>query len=121
MREQKGILYRMTNNLQLQNDLERLLSIMPQKVVSNLTTDGLQDVIEIVLDIGRPAEIRHAGGKIDKLGNEMITEDDINFVTSHLQEFTHDNRSGIPGTLHRISAIRNRQGKIVGLTCRIGL
>lgn len=120
MREQKGILYRMTNNLQLQNDLERLLSIMPQKVVSNLTTDGLQDVIEIVLDIGRPAEIRHAGGKIDKLGVEMITEDDINFVTSHLQEFTHDNRSGIPGTLHRISAIRNRQGKIVGLTCRIG-
>ena len=110
----------MTNNLQLQNDLERLLSIMPQKVVSNLTTDGLQDVIEIVLDIGRPAEIRHAGGKIDKLGVEMITEDDINFVTSHLQEFTHDNRSGIPGTLHRISAIRNRQGKIVGLTCRIG-
>ena len=75
MREQKGILYRMTNNLQLQNDLERLLSIMPQKVVSNLTTDGLQDVIEIVLDIGRPAEIRHAGGKIDKLGVEMITED----------------------------------------------
>lgn len=120
MREQKGVLYRMTNNLQLQNDLERLLSIMPQKVVSNLTTDGLQDVIEIVLDIGRPAEIRHAGGKIDKLGVEMITEDDINFVTSHLQEFTHDNRSGIPGTLHRISAIRNRQGKIVGLTCRIG-
>ena len=120
MREQKGVLYRMTNNLQLQNDLERLLNIMPQKVVSNLTTDGLQDVIEIVLDIGRPAEIRHAGGKIDKLGVEMITEDDINFVTSHLQEFTHDNRSGIPGTLHRISAIRNRQGKIVGLTCRIG-
>ena len=120
MREQKGVLYRMTNNIQLQNDLERLLNIMPQKVVSNLTTDGLQDVIEIVLDIGRPAEIRHAGGKIDKLGVEMITEDDINFVTSHLQEFTHDNRSGIPGTLHRISAICNRQGKIVGLTCRIG-
>ena len=110
----------MTNNLQLQNDLERLLGIMPQKVVSNLTTDGLQDVIEIVLDIGRPAEIRHAGGKIDKLGSDTITEDDINFVISHLQEFTHDNRSGIPGTLHRISAIRNRQGKVVGLTCRIG-
>ena len=48
------------------------------------------------------------------------SKEDINFVTSHLQEFTHDNRSGIPGTLHRISAIRNRQGKVVGLTCRIG-
>ena len=110
----------MTNNLQLQNDLERLLSIMPQKVVSNLSTDRLDDVIEIVLDIGRPAEIRHSGGKIDKLGNELVDDDDICFVTSHLQEFTHDNRSGIPGTLHRISAIRNRQGKVVGLTCRIG-
>ena len=110
----------MTSNLQLQNDLERLMAIMPQKVVSNLTLDGLDDVIEIVLDIGRAPEIRHSGGKIDKLGCEFVNEDDINFVTSHLQEFTHDNRSGIPGTLHRISAIRNRQGKVVGLTCRIG-
>ena len=93
---------------------------MPQKVVKYLSKDELQDVIEIVLDIGRAAEIRHAGGKIDKLGNNLITEEDIDFVTSHLQEFTHDNRSGIPGTLHRISAIRNRQGKVVGLTCRIG-
>ena len=110
----------MTNNLQLQNDIERLLSIMPPKVASCLSAEGLNDVIEIVLDIGRQAEIRHADGKIDKLGVEFINDDDITFVTSHLQEFTHDNRSGIPGTLHRISAIRNRQGKVVGLTCRIG-
>ncbi len=110
----------MTENIQLQNDLEKLLVIMPQKVTSNLSVEELSDVIEIVLDIGRPPEIRHSGGKIDKLGSEGVTEDDINFVTSHLQEFTHDNRSGIPGTLHRISAIRNRQGKVVGLTCRIG-
>lgn len=110
----------MTDNIQLQNDLEKLMVIMPQKVTSNLSVDGLGDVIEIVLDIGRPPEIRHSGGKIDKLGTEGVTEEDINFVTSQLQEFTHDNRSGIPGTLHRISAIRNRQGKVVGLTCRIG-
>lgn len=110
----------MMNNLQLQNDLEKLMAIMPQKVVSNLTVDRLDDVIEIVLDIGRPPEIRHSGGTIEKIGGEFVSEDDINFVVSHLQEFTHDNRSGIPGTLHRISAIRNRQGKVVGLTCRIG-
>ena len=110
----------MTENIQFQNDLEKLMVIMPPKVTSNLSVEGLNDVIEIVLDIGRPPEIRHSGGKIDKLGVEGVTEDDINFVTSHLQEFTHDNRSGIPGTLHRISAIRNRQGKVVGLTCRIG-
>lgn len=110
----------MTNNIQLQNDLEKLMAIMPRKVTSNLGMDGLEDVIEIVLDIGRAPEIRHSGGKIDKLGTEYIDDEDILFVTSHLQEFTHDNRSGIPGTLHRISAIRNRQGKVVGLTCRIG-
>lgn len=110
----------MTENIKLQNDLEKLLEIMPQKVSTHLTTNDLSDVIEIVLDIGRPAEIRHSGGKIEKLGEDVINDYDIEFVTSHLQEFTHDNRSGIPGTLHRISAIRNRQGKVVGLTCRIG-
>lgn len=110
----------MTDNIQLQNDLEKLMVIMPHKVTSNLSVEGLGDVIEIVLDIGRPPEIRHAGGKIDKLGTDGVTDEDINFVISHIQEFTHDNRSGIAGTLHRISAIRNRQGKVVGLTCRIG-
>lgn len=108
------------SNLQFQNDLERLLAVMPRKVVENLSSDRLDDAIEIVLDIGRVPEVRHAGGKIEKLNCDFVNDEDISFVTSHLQEFTHDNRSGIPGTLHRISAIRNRQGKVVGLTCRIG-
>ena len=110
----------MTSNLQFQNDLEKLIEILPHKVASSMSLDTLCDVIEIVLDIGRIPEIRHAGGKIEKFNCDLVNEDDIKFVTSHLQEFTHDNRSGIPGTLHRISAIRNRQGKVVGLTCRIG-
>ena len=108
------------SSIEFQNDLERLLAIMPRKVTSNLTQKDLEDVIEIVLDIGREPEVRHSGGKIEKLGAEAVDENDIDFVTSHIQEFTHDNRSGIPGTLHRISAIRNRQGKVIGLTCRIG-
>lgn len=110
----------MTSNLQFQNDVEKLISIMPPKIASALEYEKLEDVIEIVLDIGRVPEIRHSGGKIEKISSELINDEDITFVTSHLQEFTHDNRSGIPGTLHRISAIRNRQGKVVGLTCRIG-
>ena len=116
----KALYIRMMNNLQFQNDLERLLAVMPQKVVSNLSYDKLDDVIEIVLDLGRTPEVRHAGGRIEKLNCDMVNDEDINFVISHIQEFTHDNRSGIPGTLHRISAIRNRQGKVIGLTCRIG-
>ncbi len=108
------------SNIEFQNDLERLLAIMPPKVKSNLTEDDLSDVIEIVLDVGRIPEVRHSGGRIEKLGCDLTQEEDIDFVTSKIQDFTHDNRSGIPGTLHRISAIRNRQGKIIGLTCRIG-
>ena len=108
------------SSIEFQNDLDRLIAIMPPKIISNLSSEGLNDVIEIVLDIGRMPEVRHAGGKIEKLQCEIVNEEDIQYITSNLQEFTHDNRSGIAGTLHRISAIRNRQGKIVGLTCRIG-
>lgn len=108
------------NNLQFQNDIERLLEVLPGKIRSQVSYSQMEDVIEIVLDIGRRPEIRHSDGKIDKLDTGEITHDDIDAVTSKLPEFTTDNRSGIPGTLHRISAIRNRQGKIVGLTCRVG-
>ena len=108
------------SNLQFQNDLDRLTEVLPEKVKKHINYEKMEDVIEIVLDIGRTPEIRHGGGKIEYLGDEFVTEDDINYITSRIQEFTSDNRSGIPGTLHRISAIRNRQGKIIGLTCRIG-
>ena len=108
------------SSLQFQNDLDRLMEVVPEKVKQHVSYEQMDDVIEIVLDIGRVPEIRHAGGKIEYLGSEMVTDDDIKYITERIQNFTSDNRSGIPGTLHRISAIRNRQGKIIGLTCRIG-
>ncbi len=108
------------SNLQFQNDLDRLVEIMPPRIKQHISYEEMEDVIEIVLDIGRPPEIRHANGKIEYLSSSDINYDDIEYITSRVQEFTSDNRSGIPGTLHRISAIRNRQGKVVGLTCRIG-
>ena len=107
-------------SLQFHNDLDKLLEILPLRVKDKITYEQMEDVIEIVLDIGRTPEIRHANGKIEYIGSDFVTNDDIDFITSHIQEFTSDNRSGIPGTLHRISAIRNRQGKVIGLTCRIG-
>ena len=107
-------------NIQFQNDLEKLMVILPEKVRKHITYDGMADVIEIVLDIGRIPEIRHSSGKIEYLDTSEVTDEDISYITQRVQEFTSDNRSGIPGTLHRISAIRNRQGKVVGLTCRIG-
>lgn len=108
------------NNLQFQNDIDCLLAVLPSKIKSEVTSSQMSDVIEIVLDIGRRPEIRHANGKIDKLNTEDITYQDLEETINQIPEFTTDNRSGLPGTLHRISAIRNRQGKIIGLTCRIG-
>lgn len=108
------------SNLQFQNDLDRLVEVLPARIKQYIACANMDDVIEIVVDIGRPPEIRHADGKIEYLGSENIVYEDIEYITSRVQEFTSDNRSGIPGTLHRISAIRNRQGKVVGLTCRIG-
>lgn len=108
------------NEVQFHSDLDRLIEILPEKVRKHITYEKMEDVIEIVLDIGRKPEIRHSGGEIDCLGVEPIVDEDIVYITQRIQEFTSDNRSGIPGTLHRISAIRNRQGKVIGLTCRIG-
>lgn len=108
------------SNLQFQNDLEKLTEILPDRIRQHISYVNMQDVIEIVLDIGRQPEIRHSNGKIEYIDVSNVDYDDISYITSRVQEFTSDNRSGIPGTLHRISAIRNRQGKIVGLTCRIG-
>lgn len=108
------------SDIQFHSDLDRLIEILPLKISKFLTLENMTDVIEIVLDIGRRPEIRHGEGKIECLNTEPITYEDIDHITSRIQEFTKDNRSGIPGTLHRISAIKNRQGRIVGLTCRIG-
>ena len=108
------------DKIQFHNDLKRLIEILPPKVVDALKPYNLDDAIELVLDLGRVGEVRHSDGKTNYLGDSYIVDEDIEYITSRIQPFTNDNRSGIPGTLHRISAIRNRQGKVVGLTCRIG-
>ena len=108
------------SNLQLQNDIEKLLAILPEKINKCVSAQMLDDAIEIVVDLGRVPEVRNSDGTIIYLDTDVVNEDDIKYITSRVQEFTSDNRSGIAGTLHRISAIRNRQGKVVGLTCRIG-
>lgn len=108
------------NEAQFHSDLDRLIEILPDKVKRHITYENMDDVIEIVLDIGRLPEARHSEGKIECFGIEPITDEDISYITQRVQDFTSDNRSGIPGTLHRVSAIRNRQGKVIGLTLRIG-
>ena len=108
------------SEIQFQNDIQLLINILPAKIKRHIQSGILDDAIEIVLDIGRIPEVRLGNGKILYLGSDNVVSDDLEFITEKIPEFTSDNRSGIAGTLHRISAIRNRQGKIIGLTMRIG-
>ncbi|MDD3237321.1 MAG: hypothetical protein PHV37_04410 [Candidatus Gastranaerophilales bacterium] len=108
------------DKVQFHNDLARLLEILPPKITACMKNTNQDDIIELVLDLGRVGEVRHADGKTEFLGHDYISEGDLEYITSKIPPFTHDNRSGLAGTLHRISAIKNRQGKVVGLTCRIG-
>ncbi len=108
------------SEVQYKSDLTKLIEILPPKIRRTIYDGLLDEAIEIVLDIGRLPEVRLGNGKIEYLGTDTVTSDEIDYITSKIPEFTSDNRSGLAGTLHRISAIRNRQGKIIGLTCRIG-
>ena len=77
------------------------------------------DLLEVVLDLGRPPQARFAGKDIH-LGCADVSREDLDHVTARVGDFGDDNRAGIERTLHRISAIRNRRGEVIGLTCRVG-
>ena len=102
------------------DDLERLLRLLPQQVQDALQLqDQSSSLLEVVLDLGRPPEARYTG-RAQVLGDRPLTRDDLDATVARLGCFGADNRAGIERTLHRISAIRNRRGDVVGLTCRIG-
>lgn len=100
--------------------LPQFLEILPPVIREKLQVgDDLDRLIEVVLDYGRPAEARYRD-HVERMSNQIVTEHDIEYVVKQLGEFGQDNRAGIERTLHRISAIRNRSGKVIGLTCRVG-
>ena len=102
------------------DNLAQLLDVLPPAIRQQLEQIGsLDDLLEIVMDLGRIPEARFPE-RVVELGTDPIPAQDIEFVVGRVGEFGKDNRAGIERTLHRISAIRNRQGKVVGLTCRIG-
>ncbi|HUR15674.1 MAG TPA: R3H domain-containing nucleic acid-binding protein [Candidatus Limnocylindrales bacterium] len=103
------------------DDLEALLIAFPPEIANRLRSiPAERDMIEIVMDLGRRPEARFGGGGEEVLLERDVTQEDIQYVVDHIGSFGDDNRAGIERTLHRISAIRNRSGKIVGLTARIG-
>ncbi len=102
------------------DDLDRLLEVLPEAVRQALAPpEAREQLLEVVLDLGRVPEARYPGRAVG-LGDAVVERADLAAVVEQLGAFGGDNRAGIERTLHRISAIRNRTGTIVGLTCRVG-
>src|ERR687884_669034 len=100
-------------------EIEVLAQALPPHLYSSLHECDPAELLEIVLDLGREPEARVPGDEV-LLSNQPVTDADLEYVSAHVGQFGEDNRAGIERTLHRVSAIRNRSGRIVGLTCRIG-
>src|SRR2546427_1188638 len=101
-------------------ELDLLFQALPphlNRAVKRLDHQGL--LLEVVLDLGREPEARFPDHEVI-LDDTAVTAEDLEFVATRVGSFGDDNRAGIERTLHRISAIRNRSGQIVGLTCRVG-
>nr|QUE29184.1 Ycf45 [Erythrotrichia welwitschii] len=102
------------------DDLNILLESLPPFVKEPLKDHPQKEsLIEVVMDLGRRPEARFPN-RPEYLSNEMITCNDLNYCIKRIGNFSGDNRAGIERTLHRISCVRNRDGSIVGLTCRVG-
>lgn len=108
------------NTLQITDDLDLLLSVLPERIAQALEeSERKSNLLEIVMDLGRLPEARFSDGEM-VLSKHEITLADLQMVVEHVGNFGQDNRAGIERTLHRISAIRNRKGDVIGLTCRVG-
>lgn len=102
------------------DNIEQFLPLLPPAAQSRLRDyPDLHDLLEVVIDLGRPIEARFGSGYV-ALTDEPADLQDIGYVVAHVGQFDRDNRAGVERTLHRISAMRNRLGGVVGLTCRLG-
>lgn len=110
----------LVQRMQVTDDLDALLAILPPKISKQLSNHPSRgELIEVVIDLGRKPEARFAQ-HWEYLNEDPVTREDIQFCSDRVGMFSGDNRAGIERTLHRISAMRNRTGEIIGLTCRIG-
>jgi len=102
------------------DDLDAMLGVLPSDITGELNEiNRPDDLLEVIIDLGRVPTARYVDDEVTLLDRE-VSHEDIDYVVSRIGEFDADNRAGMERTLHRISAIRNRHGRIVGLTCRVG-
>jgi stage III sporulation protein SpoIIIAA len=102
------------------DDLDLILAVLPPHICDPLENMAdRHELLEVVMDLGREPEARFPSRELI-LSAHVVTEEDLDYVIQRIGSFGDDNRAGIERTLHRISAIRNREGRVVGLTCRVG-
>ncbi|KAF8054898.1 ycf45 [Scenedesmus sp. PABB004] len=98
----------------------KLVRLLPPSVRGALEGHArLYELLEVVMDLGRPPLARFPGAD-EPLSDAPVAQADLDYAVEQVGEFGGDNRAGIDATLHRISCLRNRSGRIVGLTCRVG-
>ena len=102
-------------------DLDALIGKLPPSIMEPLALmrGDNTELLEVILDLGRPPEARYLN-ESQLLSDCEVVEGDILHVVDRIGPFGGDNRAGIERTLHRVSALRNRSGKVVGLTLRVG-
>jgi stage III sporulation protein SpoIIIAA len=110
----------MLEHRKITDDLDLMLDVLPEHIAEVVRElDDSENLLEIVMDLGRLPKARFVNRE-EKLSKKEISYEDIKAITNSISDFDDDNRAGIERTLHRISAIRNRHGDVVGLTFRIG-
>ena len=109
-----------TTPLEVSDDTGVLLEMLPDDLRENLI-EQTQQLSDIVLDKGREPLAWINGSRVH-LGreNRTVSKDDIDGIVERLGGFGGDNRAGLERQLHRVSAMRNRQQEIIGLTLRVG-
>ena len=107
-------------HIEITDNLDALIDVLPPSINEALRRMGREtDLLEVILDLGRRPEARYVDGEVE-LSSKEVDRDEIDYVVERIGHFGDDNRAGIERTLHRISAIRNRERRVVGLTCRVG-
>ena len=101
------------------DNLDILFDVLPPHVAEAVhAANQNENLLEIVLDLGRKPEARYTDRELT-LSEQEVTQSDIDLVVARIGEFDADNRAGMERTL-TASAPSATGGHIVGLTCRVG-
>ena len=76
-------------------DIENLIEKLPTDLsIKLLSEQNLNQLLEIILDIGRQPQIRYLD-KSQFISSREVTEEDLEFVINRIGSFGTDNRAGI--------------------------